>query len=129
MNKQKKTMGQAAASRDSSTKGDHSILNKQFSFDVCLMNTNISIVQNDPMSWFINSRATRHVYGNKHLFKSLHKVVDGKFLYMGNNSSIKVLGKGQVELMFTLGNLFVLRDVYYITMLPKLVGTFSRVSY
>ena len=77
------------------------------------MNTNISIVQDDPKSWFIDSGATRHVCGNKHLFKTLHKVVDGESLYMGNNSSIKVHGKGQVELMFTSGNLLVLRDVYY----------------
>ena len=32
---------------------------------------------------------------------------------MGNNAPIKVQGKGQVELLFTSGNLLVLRDVYF----------------
>ena len=80
-NKQKKTKGHASTRGDPPTKGDHFILNKQSSFDVCLMNTNISIVQDDPMSWFIDSGATRHVCGNKHLFKTLHKVVDGESLH------------------------------------------------
>ena len=40
-------------------------------------------------------------------------MVDGEFVYMGNNVSIMVHAKGQAELMFTLGNLLVLREVYY----------------
>ena len=107
-NKQKKTNGQASTSEDSSTKGDHLILNGHSSFDVCLMNTNNSIVHDDPLSWFIDSGALRYVCKNKHLFKTLHEVFDGEFLYMRNNSSIKVHEKGQVELMFTSGNLLVL---------------------
>ena len=45
--------------------------------------------------------------------QDLHKVVDGEALYMWNNSSIKVLGKEQVELVFTSKNVLTLRDVYY----------------
>ena len=53
-NKQKKTNSQASKSEDPSTKGDHSILNEHYRFDVCLMNTNNNIVQDNPMSWFID---------------------------------------------------------------------------
>lgn len=77
------------------------------------MNTITGIVHDDSMSWYIDSGATRYVCKKKYLFKTLHKVVNGEFLYIGNNTSIKVYAKGQVELMFTLGNLLVLRDVYY----------------
>ena len=62
----KEDKGLSFNKRDTSTKGDHSIFNKQSSFDVCLMNTNIRIVQDDPKFWFIDSGATRHVCGNKY---------------------------------------------------------------
>ena len=65
------------------------------------------------MSWFIDLVATRHVCKNEVLFKTLHKVVYREYLYIRNNTSINVHAKGQVELMFTSGNLLVLRDVYY----------------
>ena len=97
-NKQTKTKGQASTSKDPCTRGDCSILNEHSSFDVCLMNTNNSIVQDDPISWFTTSGATRHVYGNKYLLKTLHKVVNGESLYMGNNSSIKVHEKNKYNL-------------------------------
>ena len=49
----------------------------------------------------------------RHLLKTYSKVVDGEDLYMGNNSSIMVQGKGQVELVFTSGNILILRDMYH----------------
>ena len=91
-----RTKGQASSSMDLSTKVDHSLLNKHSVFDVCLMNTINSIVHDDPMSWYIDSGTTRYVCKNKYLCLL-----------------IKVYAKGQVELMFMLGNLLVLRDVYY----------------
>ena len=57
--------------------------------------------------------ATRHVCINKQMFKTFHKVVDEDYLYMINNSSIKVHGKERVRLLFMLKNLLVLRDVYF----------------
>lgn len=56
--------------------------------------------------------ASRHVCNDKHLFKTLTKVVDREALYIENNSSIKVLCKGQIELIFTSGNILILRHVY-----------------
>ena len=71
------------------------------------------IVQDDDMPWWIDSGALRHVCKSKHWFKTLHNVVDGENLYIGDNSSIEVHGKGQVELLFISGNTLVLRDVYF----------------
>ena len=67
-NKQKKAKGQASTSRDLSTRGDYSILSKLSNFDVCLMNTNISTVQDDPKSCYIDLGATRHVCGAQQKF-------------------------------------------------------------
>ena len=60
----------------------------------------------------MDSGASRHLCKESHLFKTYSKVVDGEALYMGNNSSIKVQGKGQVELVFTSRNILILRYVY-----------------
>ena len=38
---------------------------------------------------------------------------------MENNSSIKVQQKGQVELVFTSGNILILQDVYYAPKISK----------
>ena len=53
------------------------------------------------------------MYNSTKWFKTLHKVVNGEHLFMGKNTPIMVQGKGQIELLFTSGNLLVIRDVYY----------------
>ncbi|XP_021717550.1 uncharacterized protein LOC110685346 [Chenopodium quinoa] len=67
----------------------------------------------DDDSWWMDSGASRHVCKVKHWFKTFHKVGDGEELFMGNNSTIMVQGRGQVELMFSSGNSIILRDVLY----------------
>ena len=48
------------------------------------------------------------IWGLQNMYVTLY----GEHLSMGNNA-IMVQGKGQIELLFTLENLLVLRDVYY----------------
>ena len=93
--------------------GDHAILIKNSSLNFSSMNTNFNVMQDDTLSWWIYSGASRHVCNSTKWFKTLHKVVDGEHLFMGNNAPIMVQGKAQIDLLFTSGNLLVLRDVYY----------------
>ncbi|XP_021717344.1 uncharacterized protein LOC110685179 [Chenopodium quinoa] len=67
----------------------------------------------DDDSWWMDSGASRHVCKVKHWFKTFHKVGDGEELFMRNNSTIMVQGRGQVDLMFSSGNSIILRDVLY----------------
>ena len=68
----------------------------------------------------MDSGASRHVCKERHLLKiTFAKVGDGEALYMRNNSSIKVLGKGQIDLVFTPWNIFILKDVYYAPNISK----------
>ena len=83
------------------------------------MNTKLNVMQDDTLSWWIDSGASRHVCNSTRWFKTLHKVVDGEHLFMGNTAPIMVQGKGQVELLFTSGNLLILRDVYYAPEISK----------
>ena len=85
----------------------------------------------DEVSWWMDLRASRHVCKERHLFKTYSKVVDGEALYMGNNSSIKVQGKGQVELVFTSGNILILHVYYAPKISRNLVSglTLNRLGY
>ncbi|XP_021728747.1 uncharacterized protein LOC110695829 [Chenopodium quinoa] len=76
-------------------------------------NPSTSTVNMDDNSWWIDSGASRHVCKSKHWFKTFQKVVDGEDLYMGNNSTIKVIGRGQFELVFSSGTAIILRNILY----------------
>ncbi|XP_057250825.1 uncharacterized protein LOC130591517 [Beta vulgaris subsp. vulgaris] len=70
-------------------------------------------------SWWIDSGASRHVCNNKDFFKSLKDLDDGPILYMGNDSTVKAKGIGQVELLLTSGKTLTLRDVVYVPEVRK----------
>ncbi|XP_057536323.1 uncharacterized protein LOC130814250 [Amaranthus tricolor] len=93
-NKLKKMKGNTSTSNNPPTKGNLAILDENSSLNLSSMDSNVNIVQDDDMSWWIDSGASRHVCKSKHWFKTLHNVVDGENLYMGDNSSIEVHGKG-----------------------------------
>ena len=62
-NKQKKANGgQASTSKDPPpNQGDHAILIKNSSLNFSSMNTNFNVTQEDTLSWWIDSGASRHV--------------------------------------------------------------------
>ena len=98
-NKQTKTKGQASTSKDPCTRGDCSILNEHSSFDVCLMNTNNSIVQViHCLGLSIQGQRDMFVRTNICSKPYTRWLIEEEFLYMGNNSSIKVHGKGKLNL-------------------------------
>ena len=66
----------------------------------------------------MDSCATRHVWKNKDHFKTLKKE-DENVLYIENSSSVQVKGIGIVEIEFTSGKVFTLRDVYYVPKVRK----------
>ena len=91
--------------KDPLTQDNHAILIKNSSLNFSSMNTNFNVMQDDTWSWWINSGASRHICNSTKWFKILHKMVDGEHLFLGNNASIMVQGKGlgQIELLFTSG--------------------------
>ena len=59
--------------------------------------------------WYLDSGCSRHMIGDKKLFKSLKEKV-GNYVTFGDGSHAQVLGKGTVEIP----GLPLLRDVLYI---------------
>ena len=65
-------------------------------------------------------------------FKHFDKETTGIILYMGNESTTPVLGKGEVELQFTSGKTLILCNVFYTPSIRKNVvsgGVLNRLGY
>ena len=59
--------------------------------------------------WYLDNSCSRHITGDKSLFKTLKEKEDG-FVTFGDGSHLEVLGKGTVEIL----GLPLLTDVLYI---------------
>ena len=59
--------------------------------------------------WYLDSGCSRHITGDKSLFKSLKEKEDG-YVTFGDDSHSKVLGKGTIDIL----GLPLLTDVLYI---------------
>ena len=71
-----------------------------------------------------NTRATRHVFSDKKMFSSYHSIDNGEQLFMGNSSSSKDEGQGNVVLKMTSGKELTLNDVLHVPEIRKnLVGS------
>ena len=63
-------------------------------------------------SWWVDSGATRHVCNDQAMFKTYEPL--DSMLYMGNQSTAQVKGKGKIDLVFTSGNTLTLKDVLHV---------------
>ncbi|CAJ2665771.1 unnamed protein product [Trifolium pratense] len=76
-------------------------------------------VQDDAIAWWIDSGATTHVCKDRFWFKTFIPVEDGSVLYMGDDHSAPVEGKGNVVLEFSSGKTITLFNVLYVPKLRK----------
>lgn len=63
--------------------------------------------------WYLDSGASNHMCGNKHLFKEMRKVEDGHVSF-GDASKIEVKGQGTVCYLQKDGLVGSIQDVYYV---------------
>ncbi|KAG7547628.1 Zinc finger CCHC-type [Arabidopsis suecica] len=76
-------------------------------------------VQDDEVAWWIDSGATIHVCKDRGWFKTYEPVQDGSVLYMGNESTAPILGRGKVVLEFSSGKTLDLNDVIHVPGIRK----------
>ncbi|CAM8920950.1 unnamed protein product [Rhodiola kirilowii] len=79
----------------------------------------IFAMQDDEISWWVDSGATTHVCRDKEMFKSFATTSEGRVLHMGDESTAPILGKGQVDLEFSSGKNLVLANVLYVPNIRK----------
>ena len=65
-------------------------------------------------NWWVDTGATRHIYGDKSVFFSYKKVRNDEKLYMGNSSLTLVAGKGKMILKFTFRKVLTLNEVTHV---------------
>ena len=66
--------------------------------------------------WVVDSRATKHIYGNKSQFASYTTIKKGdEQVFMGNSRSTPVIGKGKVLLKLTSRKVLALNDVLHVS--------------
>lgn len=74
----------------------------------------VSMVTN-MKEWVVDSRATRHICGNRSAFTSHTIVKEGeKQVFMGDSRSTPVIGKGKVLFKLTSEKVLALSDVLHV---------------
>ncbi|KAK9734016.1 hypothetical protein RND81_04G108700 [Saponaria officinalis] len=73
----------------------------------------------DIVAWWIDSGATNHVCKDRLWFKDYELVKDGSVLYMGNESTTPIVGRGMVVLEFSSGNIIKLCNVLHVPGIRK----------
>nr|GEW40852.1 zinc finger, CCHC-type [Tanacetum cinerariifolium] len=81
-------------------------------------------VQDDDVSWWVNSGAFMHVCKDRCWFKTYESLNDGYILNMGNESTALVYGRGCVDLRFSSGKVVSLLNVLHVPIIRnKLVSS------
>ncbi|KAJ9550828.1 hypothetical protein OSB04_014873 [Centaurea solstitialis] len=93
---------------------DHSVENYYVS-----MISESFYVQDDDISWWVDSGATCHVCKNLQWFKDFKPIEDGSLLKTGNVATEPIKGLGSVNLVFTSGNSLLLCNVLYVPGIRK----------
>ncbi|XP_075494791.1 uncharacterized protein LOC142532361 [Primulina tabacum] len=73
----------------------------------------------NPMEWWIDTGATRHVCSDKGMFATLEESENVKKLFMGNSATSEIKGQGKVVLKMTSGKELTLNNVLYVPDIRK----------
>ncbi|XP_062102837.1 zinc finger BED domain-containing protein RICESLEEPER 2-like [Humulus lupulus] len=63
--------------------------------DLCVMLSEINLVDVNPKEWWLDTGATHHVCANKSAFSDLTLVENGEKIYMGNSTTSEIKGQDQ----------------------------------
>ena len=82
----------------------------------------------NPKEWWIDTRATRHIFANISMFSSYTTVGGDEKFYMDNSSTSKVEGVGKIALKMTSGMIVTLINVLYVPDVHKNLVSKSLLS-
>ena len=87
--------------------------------DLCAIISELNLVGSNPMEWFYDTGATRHICSNRDLFTTYKKSESEEKLFMGNDSTSKVEGVGKVLMRMTSGKDLTLNNVLHVPDIRK----------
>ncbi|XP_076902762.1 uncharacterized protein LOC143557610 [Bidens hawaiensis] len=79
----------------------------------------VNVVGDAPKGWYVDTGATRHVCGDKQLFKNFKEAAADQKLYMGNKAPADIMGEGDVVLKWTSSKELTLTKVLYVPEIRK----------
>ena len=71
------------------------------------------------IGWLLDTGASRHFCANKELLHDFEEATDRECVYMGNSTTVVVMGKGKVLLKLTSGKTLSLNNVLYVPFLHR----------
>ncbi|KAI5430924.1 hypothetical protein KIW84_035170 [Lathyrus oleraceus] len=77
--------------------------------------------------WYLDSGASNHMCGHKHLFKEMRKIEDGNVSF-GDASKVIVEGKGTIRYLQKDGLIGSIQDVYYVPNLKTNILSLGRLT-
>nr|GEV83361.1 zinc finger, CCHC-type [Tanacetum cinerariifolium] len=101
-----------------SLKGQN-MFNKSFQVYYVTYVSEAYFVQDDDVTWWVDSGKTFHVCKDRCWFKTYESLNDGSILYMRNESTALVHGRGCVDLKFSSGKIVSLFNVLHVPNIRK----------
>jgi len=69
--------------------------------------------------WVYNTRASRRFCTNKEVVQDFKDVIDSEYVYIGNSTTARVMGKENILLKFNSGKLLSITNVLYVSSLLR----------
>ena len=96
--------------------------------NISVVVSEVNFIGSNTKEWWVDIGATRHVCSDKKIFSSYQTIDNGEQLFMGNSSSSKVEGQGNVVLKMTSGKELTLNDVFHVPEIRKNLVSGSLLS-
>ena len=81
----------------------------------------------DPTLWYLDTGATNHMTGRREFFRNLDESTTGSVKF-GDNSRIKIGGKGEIEVNQRDGSILCLKNVMFVPMLEANILSLGRLD-
>ena len=87
--------------------------------DLTAVISEVNLVGSNPMEWWIDTGANRHVCSDKMMFSTFEPIDTGEKVFMGNSATSDIKGQGKVVLKMTSGKELTLTNVLYVPEIRK----------
>jgi hypothetical protein len=74
----------------------------------------VNVIKGKVPGWWYDTRATIHISYDKSLFKTYHEIDGDQEIQMGNDVRSKVIGKRNVDIIFTSGKTVTLTNILHV---------------
>ena len=78
--------------------------------------------------WYVDSRASTHMTGDKHWLEDFKQINEGAQIYLGDDRSHQIKGCGKVSIILPNGNIKQIYNVMYVSGITKNLISVSMIT-